>query len=227
MSAKDIQRAWIAAALADGRAKGKTQKGIADVLGLNQSQGHRIAKGERLLNFSETALVERYLGKRAPRGIAASELIEEMADGDRAFRGMDDDFLDLPVYAQNILPGAGALPGGLTRVATFKLSESYLSPMSRNPRRLFLIEISDDSAAPFLDSGDRAVVDPAQTSPGRGGRYVIRVEDALQVKILSMNPGSKLLTARADNPDYPAWERLRADELEILGRVICVIRRLP
>ena len=228
MKARDIQKAWITAALADGRPNGKTQKGLAQTLGLDPSQGHRIAMGQRLLDFSEIALVENYLGARAPRGMGSTgdPIGDDLVLRDPARTFGEAGFVNVPLFKQRIPPGTPKPPQDLKPIGVLKFPEAMLKELAEDTHGLFAIEIAGDAGRPFLSPGDHALIDPARTNPARGGRYAIRVDDEMQVRLITMNPGSRALTVRADNPDYPGYDTIARSDLDIIGRVICISRRL-
>src|SRR5437762_14117513 len=92
--------------------------------------------------------------------------------------------------------------------------------------RLFVLEISGDSMWETLHDGDHALVDPAQTNPRREGLYVIRIDDMLQVKRISLHPVTRLLTVKSDNPAYRTCVNIKPDEITIMARVAWIARSL-
>lgn len=210
----EARAAWIRDALANGKGRGKTQKGLATALGLDQSQGYRIANGKRPLRLAEIPLVERYLEIRAPIGL------DEAPTSDGAT-------VTVPVYDLRAAAGAGSLAVDAAPIGRMPFDPLFLRRLQADPSNLFLIEIAGDSGRPTLHHGDHALVDRGQTNPRREGLYVIRIDDVLQVKRLSMNPVTKRLTVKSDNPDYPSHEDVPPDDIAIVGRVIWIGRSLP
>jgi phage repressor protein C with HTH and peptisase S24 domain len=228
-----VQSNWISNALAED--KTKSQKGLAEHMGLDQSQGHRIASGARTLRAPEVALVEHYLGKRAPVELTGQEdrfgegsaLVPMAEDVPRGFLSHTaEDFLPVPVHDQRAAAGSGALATDGPPIDYVMFRKIWLRRRSNNINRLFVLEITGDSDLPFLHSGDHALVDPGQTNPAREGRYIIRIDDELLVKIVSMNPQTRLLTVKSGNPDYPTWPNLPPDSVNIIGRVIWIGRNI-
>ena len=60
----------------------------------------------------------------------------------------------------------------------------------------------------------------------RDGIYVLRVDNALIVKRVAMNPANRRFTIKSDNDGYPDWPDCDLGSLEIVGRVIWAGRRL-
>lgn len=226
------QSEWIKRALEEGKSRGLSAAGLADALGRNKSQGTRIASGERELRDAELPIVERYLGMRAPDRVrVAVERFTDKAlgpvvlrDETRPFRSEPppQGFRSVPVFEQRASAGGGALAVDGDPIDHVMFREQWLRRRASGIGRLFVLEIEGDSDLPFLHSGDHALVDPGQTNPAREGRYVIRIDDELLVKIVSMNPQTKLLTVKSGNPEYPTWENLPPDSVVIVGRVIWI-----
>ena len=76
------------------------------------------------------------------------------------------------------------------------------------------------------DERRAAVKAQRATNPRREGLYVIRIDDMLQVKRISMHPVTRLLTVKSDNPAYRTFDNIKPDEITIMGRVIWIGRSL-
>ena len=74
--------------------------------------------------------------------------------------------------------------------------------------------------------GDNILVDTDDRERLRDGIYVLRTDDALLVKRLSVNPATKRLTIRSDNDAYPSWDDCDPEGVAVIGRVVWVGRRL-
>lgn len=89
------------------------------------------------------------------------------------------------------------------------------------PDDLSIIRVKGESMAPTLADGDDALVDEAQRDPRRDdGVYVLRRDDALMIKRLTIMPGSGLLTISSDNPAYPSWRDCPLSSLNVIGRAV-------
>ena len=89
-----------------------------------------------------------------------------------------------------------------------------------------VLGISGDSMWETLHDGDHVLVDRGQNNPRREGLYVIRIDDMLQVKRISMHPVAKLLTVKSDNPAYRTYDNIPPDDIAIMGRVVWIGRSL-
>jgi phage repressor protein C with HTH and peptisase S24 domain len=136
------------------------------------------------------------------------------------------DHYPVPVYDLRAAAGAGALAHEGEPADHLMFREQWLRRMTTDIRRLFVLEVSGDSMWETLHDGDHALVDPQQANPRREGLYVIRLDDMLQVKRISMHPVKKLLTVKSDNPAYPTFDGIKPDDVAIVGRVIWIGRSL-
>lgn len=136
------------------------------------------------------------------------------------------DYLSVPVFDLRAAAGAGALAQDNEPAGHLMFREHWLRRMASDIHRLFVLEISGDSMWETLHDGDHALVDPAQTNPRREGLYVIRIDDMLQVKRISMHPVTRLLTVKSDNPAYRTFDNIKPDDITIMGRVIWIGRSL-
>lgn len=92
---------------------------------------------------------------------------------------------------------------------------------------LHAIRVVGDSMLPTLGDGDDILVDRADGPDRlRDGVYVLRREEALSVKRLVLGPSKGKATLVSDNPQYPSLPDVPLAELDIIGRVVWVGRRL-
>ncbi len=136
------------------------------------------------------------------------------------------DHLAVPVFDLRAAAGAGAFAADTPVAEHLMFREQWLRKITLDLRALFVLEISGDSMWETLHDGDHVLVDRSQANPRREGLYVIRIDDMLQVKRLSMHPVSRLLSVKSDNPAYRAYENIPPDDIVIVGRVVWVGRSL-
>ena len=86
---------------------------------------------------------------------------------------------------------------------------------------LSIIHVLGDSMEPTLSDGDEVLVDASdQGSRLRDGIYVLRADDALVVKRVTLKPGGRKITISSDNSAYPSWDDVDRSEIQVVGRVI-------
>src|SRR3546814_3221150 len=96
-----------------------------------------------------------------------------------------------------------------------------------NPRDLSVIRVTGDSMFPTLSDGDEILVDASDAAGRlRDGIYVLRVDGAIMVKRLAVNPAGHDFTVTSDNPAYPPWTGLDLNAVTVIGRVVWMGRRI-
>jgi phage repressor protein C with HTH and peptisase S24 domain len=140
--------------------------------------------------------------------------------------------------AGNILPvqrvpvrasaGAGAIAAEETGKPYFGFDQRWLKALTPTPAsKLTIIRVEGDSMAPTLNAGDDILIDPIDCSERlRDGICVLRVDDALVVKRIALNPVGRRVTVQSDNPAYPDWPDCGIDKINCIGRVIWAGRRI-
>jgi hypothetical protein len=142
----------------------------------------------------------------------------------QARRGAD--FIRIPRLAVRASAGPGALDAGDTAIDDFILDARSVRALG-DAGMLSMIQISGDSMAPTLGDGDDILVDRSDGGDRvRDGIYVLRFDDALNVKRIAMNPEGRRFTVRSDNPAYPSWPDRDPARIDIIGRVVWVGRRV-
>jgi phage repressor protein C with HTH and peptisase S24 domain len=112
-------------------------------------------------------------------------------------------------------------------------AESWVFPPSfvRNelhaaPSRIIIIEAQGDSMLPTIAPGERVVIDTSHVRPSPDGIYALRDQfGAIQIKRLHVLRRKKAtIQIISDNSHHPT-EEVRPDDITIVGRVICALRR--
>ncbi len=91
-----------------------------------------------------------------------------------------------------------------------------------NGRQIQCIKVSGYSMAPRFDDGDFIFIDIAEQSVRAEGIYVIRVNDALLVKMVQWMPGGLRLISENKNfePVFISAEECESMQVQIIGRVV-------
>jgi hypothetical protein len=134
--------------------------------------------------------------------------------------------ISIPRYAVRASAGPGALDADDFDVTAIGLHPDFLRTLTDDPSQLSIIQVMGDSMDPTLGDGDDILVDRADASARlRDGIYVLRYDDALNVKRIAMNPAGGV-TVASDNPAYPSWPDCDLSRMTIIGRVVWVGRRV-
>jgi hypothetical protein len=110
----------------------------------------------------------------------------------------------------------------------FAFDERWLKALTPSaPVNLSIVRVEGDSMAPTLNAGDDILVDLGDAAERlRDGIYVLRIDEALVVKRIALNPVGRRLTVQSDNPAYPDWPDCGLDDIKPIGRVIWSGRRI-
>ena len=206
---------------------------------LIRKNGHDFAAISKMLG-KNPAYIQQYIRRGSPR-----KLDEEDRRRLAEFYGVDERLLGAP--AVRGAPRTGRIAtGGLLRIRQLQVGASagpgsladdeYAESMGFGPKwlrrlgldaaNLSLIAVDGDSMNPTLGDGDDIMVDHSAASRLlRDGIYVLRMDDVLLVKRVAMGPSGKL-SIRSDNPQYPDWDDVSPESVNIIGRVVWTGRRL-
>jgi len=124
--------------------------------------------------------------------------------------------------------GSGACNEDESALAHIGFEEKWLRRLfAGKPADLSLIKVQGDSMSPTLSDGDDILVNAGDGSTRlRDGIYVLRRDDTLLVKRLAPNPASRRIAIKSDNATYPSWPDCQLGDIDIIGRVVWVGRRL-
>ena len=135
---------------------------------------------------------------------------------------MRDGLIEIPVLNVDASAGFGAIAESETAHTRFGFDERWLARLTRaKSASLSIIHVLGDSMEPTLSDGDEVLVDASdQGSRLRDGIYVLRADDALVVKRVTLKPGGRKITISSDNSAYPRWDDVDRSEIQVVGRVI-------
>ena len=135
---------------------------------------------------------------------------------------MRDGLIEIPVLNVDASAGFGAIAESETAHTRFGFDERWLARLTRaKSASLSIIHVLGDSMEPTLSDCDEVLVDASdQGSRLRDGIYVLRADDALVVKRVTLKPGGRKITISSDNSAYPSWDDVDRSEIQVVGRVI-------
>jgi hypothetical protein len=199
------------------RSHGDDYAALSRLVGRNPAYIQQFIKrgSPRRLPERERAILARYYGVDA-RVLGAPEAENSQHSGLKL----------VPKLAVGASAGAGALTNGEPLAGKVGFDETWLRKLGVEPANVSLICVEGDSMQPALNDGDDIMVDRgAALNPLRDGIHVIRIDGVLMVKRLARAPGGRL-SVLSDNAAYPCWPDRDPAEVEVVGRVVWVGRRL-
>lgn len=210
-------------------ALGMTQVTLAKAVGISQQAVMELESG-RAKGTKHGAKFARALGQD-PLWLETGE--GRMREAAKARRQARNEFADggpelanyerLPVFDVRAAAGRDPFSDAANAVSYAMFRGIWLRNLTSTPfSQLVVVQMSGDSMEPVLCHADQAIVDTAQMNLRREGIYVLRLDDTLMVRRVTMNPMTKRVTIGADNVRYRPYEDLDPDGLEALGRLIWI-----
>lgn len=199
--------------------KGCTYSGISRLLGRNVSYIQQyIRKGSpRYLDESDRNILARFFG------------VDERVLGAPPYRSAPVvELVQIPVLDVEASAGHGALAEMESKSGQFGFDEGWLRKLTPSKASsLSIIHVHGDSMEPTLNDGDEVMVDLGDGQARlRDGIYVLRMDDALNVKRVAIEPQGRRISVLSDNPAYPSWRGLERRAINIVGRVLWFGRKL-
>ncbi len=213
------------------REQGEDYASLSRLLGRNAAYIQQfIRRGvPRKLDEDDRRTLARYLGVDEARlggrsdGAAPSRIPQPRDARARTEPAM----VVIPRLAVGASAGPGAHAESEEEMGRIAFDERWVRRLGANPRGLSMIAVQGESMAPTLNDGDDILVDGTDGADRmRDGIYVLRVEEALIVKRLAVNPATRSYRIRSDNPAWPDWADCDPALVEIVGRVVWAGRKL-
>lgn len=173
--------------------------------------------------------VPKRLGEEERRKLARYFSVPETLLGgppetERALGGL----VSVKRHPVSVSAGPGAVVTEELGKPYFAFDERWLKALTASrPSNLSIVRVEGDSMAPTLNAGDEILVDLGDAIERlRDGIYVLRIDDAVVVKRVALNPVGRRVTVQSDNPAYPDWPDCSLDDIKPIGRVIWAGRRI-
>ena len=201
---------------------------------LIEERGEDYSSLSRLLGRN-AAYMQQYIKRGVPRKLAEDDrrllaqyfgVPESLLGGPEA-ASPSAALVTVPQLDVGASAGAGALTGEEGTGSHLAFDPKWLRRIAGDPKQLSMIRVEGDSMLPTLSDGDEILVDRGDAAARvRDGIYVLRMEGALMVKRLALNPAARRITVASDNSAYPSWPDCDPASIDIVGRVVWVGRKL-
>lgn len=202
---------------------------------LIEERGEDYSGLSRLLGRNP-AYVQQYIKRGTPRRLAESDRrrlaryfgIDEARLGGPEAPAASGRLVAVGRLAIGAAAGSGAFAGDEAVAPHVAFDPAWLRRIARGrPDQLSIIRVEGDSMVPTLADGDEIMVDRGDAGDRlRDGIYVVRIDDALLVKRLSLNPATRTVSIRSDNVHAAHWPDCDPASLEVVGRVVWAGRRI-
>lgn len=198
--------------------RGEDYAGLSRLLGRNPAYIQQYIKRgtPRRLGEEDRRLLARYFG------------IDEAGLGGPPARQASTGLVAVGRYDAAAAAGAGAFSDGREVSPHLAFDREWLRRVARGgPDQLSIIRVQGDSMNPLLADGDEILVDRSDGAARlRDGVYVLRMDEALVVKRVALNPAARTVSIRSDNPLYPGWPDCPLAAIDVVGRVVWAGRRI-
>lgn len=203
---------------------------------LCRERGEDFAGLSRMLGRNH-AYIQQFVRRGVPKRLGEAErrkLARYFAVPESVFGGPQEPvrgprgLVSVPRHPVTVSAGPGTIVSEEIGRPYFAFDERWLKALTTSaPDKLSIVRVEGDSMAPTLNAGDDILVDLADCGERlRDGIYVLRVDEALLVKRLALNPVGRRVTVQSDNPSYSDWPDCDLDEISCIGRVIWSGRRV-
>jgi phage repressor protein C with HTH and peptisase S24 domain len=197
---------------------------------LARERGSSMAALSKMIGKNASYL-NQYMGKFSPRkldeedrrklaqffGVAESELGGPEETSYESRSQSPGDWVEIPRLPLEASAGPGAVGAAEIPFDAFRFSRRWLREQGLEPAMLSSIRVMGDSMDPLLRDGDEILVDRTPR-PFREGVHVVRLGEALHVKLLqAVPPGGMRLISK--NAAYEPVEVAMAD-VDVVGRVV-------
>ena len=199
--------------------RGEDFAGLSRMLGRNAAYIQQFVRRgvPKRLGEEERGKLARYFG-----------ISETLLGGPAADPSATNGLLSVKRHPVMVSAGPGAIVTEELGKPYFAFDERWLKTLTPStPSNLSIVRVEGDSMAPTLNAGDDILVDLGDSADRlRDGIYVLRIDDALVVKRIALNPIARRVTVQSDNPAYPDWPDCSLGEINCIGRVIWSGRRV-
>lgn len=203
--------------------RGEDYASLSRMLGRNQAYIHQYIKRgvPQKLDGDDRRKLARYFGVREAL-LGGSDEQEPISIGEAT------KLIPIPRLDIGASAGAGSTIDGELPLLPVSFDQRWVRELVKGQTdQLSMIRVQGDSMDPTLSNGDDIIVNRADAADRlRDGVYVLRLDEALMVKRLAVNPISRLITINSDNPAYPSWPDCKLGQINLIGRVVWAGRKL-
>jgi phage repressor protein C with HTH and peptisase S24 domain len=181
------------------------------------------------------AYIQQYIKRGTPRKLDEQDrgtlaryfgVSESLLGGPVSSNILPSHLVEVPLLEISASAGSGSFVGAERTISSVAFDRQWLRRLTgRADPNLSIIRVSGDSMEPTLSDNDQAMVDlDSARDTLRDGVYVLRIDEMLNVKRISVDPDGQVVSIVSDNALYRSWSNVQRASLDVIGRVIWVGR---
>src|ERR1035437_3135065 len=178
-------------------------------------------KGERKPTVEYLALISEHLSANLEWLLFGKGPMFITEDDRKNYDICSSDFVYIPIYDIRAAAGHGCIVDEETIIDRFAFKLDWFNKnICGSKSDLVIFTAHGESMEPTIKNGDLIMIDTSGKKI-RDGIFVIRFDNSLLVKRLSLMPKDKL-QIKSDNPDHPTFEvdLKEEDSFAVIGRVV-------
>jgi phage repressor protein C with HTH and peptisase S24 domain len=193
---------------------------------LARERGSSLAALSRMLGRNASYL-QQFITKGSPRKLEEQDRRRlaqffgvgegELGGPEEISRAKGGEWVEVPRLPLEASAGPGTAGAAEIPFDAFRFSRRWLREQGLEPAQLSSIRVMGDSMDPLLRDGDEILVDRTPR-PFREGVHVVRLGEALHVKLLQAVPPDRLRLI-SKNAAYEPVE-VRMADVDVVGRVV-------
>jgi len=202
---------------------------------LVRERGEDYASLSRLIGRN-AAYVQQYIKRGTPKRLEENDRrllaryfgVAEALLGGRGEAPPPSDAVRVPRLDVGASAGPGSVADDGPPHSHIAFDAKWLRRLVGGASKLSMIRVAGDSMEPTLADGDEILVDGDDAAGRlRDGIYVLRIDEALLVKRVALNPAGRSLSISSDNSNYPGWPDCPLGSVDVVGRVVWPGARSP
>jgi phage repressor protein C with HTH and peptisase S24 domain len=187
----------------------------------------RLAEEDRRVLAEHFGVREELLGKKSTTFQRSPETHMMQTRPKAQARALHESLVEIPYFNIAASAGTGTITDEERAEQSLVFDATWARSLaSASVSALSFLRVKGDSMIPTLSDGEQIVVDTADRERLRDGIYVLRIDDALYVKRIAVNPITRRLAIISDNPLHSQWPDCDPAGVDLIGRVVWVGRKL-
>ncbi len=178
-------------------------------------------KGERKPTVEYLALIAEHLGANTEWLLFGKGAMFATEESKKNFDVCSSDYVYIPIYDIRAAAGHGCIVDEETVIDHFAFKIDWFNKnICGSKPDLVIFTAHGESMEPTIKNGDLIMIDTSDKRI-RDGIFVVRFDNTLLVKRLSLMPKEKL-QIKSDNPEHPTFEVDLKDEdsFAVIGKVV-------